>query len=514
MNGAQSLIQTLVIGGVEVCFTNPGTSEMHFVAAVDKVKGMRTILGLFEGVCTGAADGYARMAGKPAATLLHLGPGLGNGFANLHNARRAGSPVVNIVGDHATYHLKYDAPLASDIESVARTVSGWVRSSGTAKNVPADGAAAIAAAMKPPGNVATLLLPADCSWNESAEPYPAPEIPGPSSVDSSVIKKVAAVLRTGEPAVILMAGSLLMEKGLRLGGRISRATGARIMGNRSNGRTQRGAGRAIIERLPYPIQSALKLLQGTAHLILVGAKPPVSFFAYPDMPGWLTPENCQIHTLAGECEDGVGALEALAEELNAPSEPALVYELDRPSPPAGRITPEKVWRALVAVMPENAIISDESVTSGHAVEQWTLGGPPHDWLNVTGGAIGQGMPVAVGAAMACPERKVFSMQSDGAGMYTLQALWTQARENLDIVTVIFANHAYKILQGELKRVGADSPGPKAERMLDLSDPNLDWVKLAGGMGVNAARAETAEEFNEQLRAAVQANGPHLIEVGV
>ncbi len=291
MTGAQSLLQTLVNGGVEMCFTNPGTSEMYFIAAVDRVRGMRTVLGLFEGVCTGAADGYARMAGKPAATLLHLGPGLGNGLANLHNARRANSPMINIVGDHTTYHLRHDPPLTTDIESIVRGFSGWVRRSRSAADVPADAADALVAAMTPPGQVATLILPADCSWNESREPAPGPRLPRPVPVEHATIRQIADVLRMREPAVILLSGTLLMEDGLRLAGRISHATGARIMGNRVNARSQRGAGRVVIERLPYPIAPALEMLQGTAHLILVGSPPPVPFFAWQGKPNWIIPED-------------------------------------------------------------------------------------------------------------------------------------------------------------------------------------------------------------------------------
>ena len=514
MNGAVSLLKTLVNGDVEVCFTNPGTSEMHFVAAADRVEGMRNVLGLFEGVCTGAADGYARMAGKPAATLLHLGPGLGNGLANLHNARRAQSPVVNIVGDHATYHLQYDAPLTTDIESIAKTVSGWVRTCKDASSVPKDAAAAIAASMIPPGQVATLVLPADCSWNESAAPASPPAIPAPAAVDPETIDRISKILRKREPTVILMGNPFFMEKALWLAGRISRATGARIMATRVNSRSERGAGRVNIERLPYPVEPALKMLEGTAHLILVGAKPPVSFFAWPNMPNWLTPKDCQIHTLATSQESGVDALEALAEALNAPAEPDGVNILNRPPLPTGKITAEKAWTALAALMPEHAIISDEGITSSREAYEWTTGAPAHDWLNVTGGAIGQGMPVATGAAVACPDRKVFSMQADGSGMYTLQSLWTQAHEKLDIVTVLFANNAYKILTGELRRVGVEWACPKAEALFELSRPNLDWVMLANGMGVHAERAATAEDFNRHLEAAIHTPGPHLIEVAL
>ncbi len=512
MNGAESLLRTLVNGGVRICFTNPGTSEMHFVAAADQVPEMRTVLGLFEGVCTGAADGYGRMAGKPAATLLHLGPGLGNGFANLHNARRANSPLVNIVGDHATYHLRHDPPLTSDIESIVQGFSGWVRRSRSAQDIPADAADAIRAAMTPPGGVATLILPADYSWNESRDPAPAPALPRPRPVDPATIRQTAALLRKGEPAVLFLSGSLFTEQGLRLAGRISRATGARIMGNRSVARAQRGAARVLVERLPYPVEPAMAMLKGVRHLVLAGTPPPVPFFAWPGKPDWIIPDTCRLQVLATPEEDCLAGLETLAEEVGATAEVSATDPGIRPPLPTGEITAEKVWRTLAALMPEGAIVSDEGITSSRDADGWTLGSPPHDWLNITGGAIGQGLPVATGAALACPDRKVFAMEADGSGMYTLQALWTQARERLDVVTVIFANRAYKILRGELSQMGIAAPGPKAAAMLDLGNPELDWVKLAEGMGVPASRSRTCAEFADQLRDAIQRPGPRLIEV--
>ncbi len=511
MTGAESLVHTLVNGGVDVCFANPGTSEMHFMVAADKIAGMRTILGLFEGVCTGAADGYARMAGKPAATLTHLGPGFGNALANAHNGRRAFSPMINIVGDHATYHIQHDPPLTTDIEAMAKTVSGWVRTSKDAPSVPRDAAAAVCAAMTPPGHVATLILPADCSWNESSGPAAVPDIPKPQPVASDTVDAIAAVLRKGEPAVILMASPFLMDDALWHAGRIARATGARILGNRANQRTHRGAGRVPFERVPYPVGPALRLLEGSAHMILVGAKPPVSFFAWKDQPNWLTPEDCRIHTLATPQQDGVAALKALADCLGTPPEPAVVNPLNRPELPTGNLTAEKAWRALAALMPEHAVIVDEGVTSSRDADGWMQGAPPHDWLNNTGGAIGMGMPVATGAAVACPDRRIFSMEADGSAMYTLQSLWTQAHENLDVVTVLFANRSYKILQGELARVGLENVSPTAQAQFELTPPDPDWVKLANGMGVPAKRAETAEDFNKHLEAAIASSGPHLIE---
>ncbi|MFA5027369.1 MAG: acetolactate synthase large subunit [Candidatus Methylomirabilota bacterium] len=511
MTGAQSLLQTLVNGGVKICFANPGTSEMHFIAAADRVPGMRTVLGLFEGVCTGAADGYARMAGTPAATLLHLGPGLGNGFANLHNARRAPSPMVNIVGDHATYHLRHDPPLATDIEAIVRGLSGWVRRSRSAADVPRDAAETLAAALTPPGQVATLILPADCSWSESREPAPAPVVPAPAPVDPAAIRRVADLLRGREPVMLLLGGPLLMEDGLRLAGRIARATGARILGHRVTSRIQRGAGRVVLERLPYPVEPAIEMLRGAAHLVLAGASLPVPFFAWQGKPSWIIPDSCRVHALAAPGEDCRGALEALAEMLGAGPEVSAVAPQARPPLPGGALTAETAWRALAALMPEGAIVSDEGVSSSRAADGWTAGAPPHDWLNVTGGSIGQGLPVATGAALACPGRKVFAMESDGAGMYTLQALWTQARERLDVVTVIFANRAYQILQGEYRQAGLGEAGPKAAAMLEIGHPDLDWVKLAEGMGVPGSRAETAEAFADQLRDAIRQPGPRLIE---
>lgn len=512
MNGAHSLIQTLVNGGVDTCFTNPGTSEMHFVAAVDKVPAMQTVLCLFEGVCTGAADGYARMAGKPAATLLHLGPGLGNGFANLHNARRAHTPMINVVGDHATNHLRYDAPLTSDIASVAQPVSAWVHACKDAAGVPGAAAAAIAAARQPPGQIATLILPADCAWGESVEPAPATATAPPAAVDPAAIRRAAELLRNSKSTVFYIGGMAATKAGLHLGSRICQATGARLISQRVNARMTLGVGTPRFERVPYAVPQALKLLEGTAQMILVGAQPPVAFFAYPNQPSQMMPPDCLLHTLATPAEDILAALDALAEEVNAPHDVGPVQTLQRPPLPTGDLKPEKVWAALAALMPEDAIISDESVTASFGAGKWMAGAPPHDWLSNMGGSIGQGIPVATGAAVACPGRKVINTQADGSAMYTLQALWTQARERLDVITLLFSNRAYAILQGELQRVGADSNSRKAQEMLDLSNPTLDWVKLANGMGVEASRATSAEALADQLAAALQMHGPHLIEV--
>ncbi len=511
MNGAESLVRTLVGGGVDVCFTNPGTSEMHFVAALDRVDGIRCVLGLFEGVVTGAADGYARMADKPAATLLHLGPGLGNGIANLHNAKKAMTPVVNIVGDHATYHVRHDAPLTADIEGIARPVSDWVRTSPDARSVAADGAEAIAAAMTPPGQVATLILPADTAWNESDGPAPLPAVPGRNAANVSAVSETARLLRSGENCALLLAGRALREDALHAAGRIAKATGARLMCPMSNARLQRGAGRVMVERVPYPVDLALAMLADVRHIILVGSKAPVAFFAYPDKPSVLTPDGCRAHTMAGPGDDLLGALEGLADELGAPLDATHVASPERPERGTGVLDVGALANTISALMPENAIIVDEGITVGRQVPAKTRGAPPHDWLQITGGSIGIGLPLAVGAAIACPDRPVIGLQADGSGMYTLQALWTQVREGLNITTVIFANRAYACLRDELTNVGALNPGRKALDMLDIGNPDLDWVSLAAGMGMEAGRATTAEEFNRQFAAGLACQGPYLIE---
>ena len=513
MNGAQALVRTLVGCGVDICFTNPGTSEMHFVAALDAVREMRGVLALFEGVATGAADGYARMAGRPAATLLHLGPGLGNGLANLHNARKGRVPVVNIVGDHATYHTKYDANLQSDIETVARNVSRFVRTARRPEETGTAAAAAVAAAQGPPGEVATLILPADACWLPGGVVAPAMPARSRAEVAGDVIEEIARVLRSGEPACLFLGGAALRERGLLAASRVAKAAGAKLLCETFPARLERGAGLPAVARLAYFAEFAMQQLAGLRHLVLVDAKSPVSFFAYPGKPSDLVPEGCAVHTLATGENDAAGALDALAERLDAPRE-AERQPAARPPLPTGDLTADAVAQALGALMPEGAIVSDEAITSGLLAPVHTAGAPRHDWLSLTGGAIGQGLPVATGAALACPGRKVVCLEAEGSALYTIQSLWTQAREGLDVVTVIYNNRSYAILNLELSRVGAEPPGPKALAMLDLSRPDLDFVAIARGFGVPASRATSADDFAKQLARALAEPGPALIEAMV
>jgi acetolactate synthase-1/2/3 large subunit len=514
MNGAQSLLRTLVACGVDTCFMNPGTSEMHFVAALDSVPEMRGVLALFEGVATGAADGYARMAERPAAVLLHLGPGLGNGLANLHNARKGQVPVVNIVGDHATYHKQYDSQLESDIETVARNVSTFVRRSAKTAELGEDAAATVAAAIGPPGQVATLVLPADVSWSDggvaaSGRDRTAP----PAPPDPGAVGAVARALRSGERTGIVVGGRACMAPALATLGAIATACGTRLLSETFVARLQRGAGIVAPERIAYLGEMAAAQLEGLRYLVLVDAKSPVSFFAYPGKPSDLVPHDCEVLTLAGPADDAAAAIEALASELNVrPGRgSASVPSLGRPALPTGPLTAASAGEVVGALLPEGAIVADEANTSGVFVAGPTASAPPHDWLMLTGGAIGIGLPLAAGAAAACPERRVLALEADGSAMYTCQAWWTMARQQLDVTTVIYSNRSYAILNMELHRVGAQAEGPRAKAMLDLTRPDLDFVALARGMGVPATRATTAEEFADQLGRSLSTPGPSVVE---
>jgi acetolactate synthase I/II/III large subunit len=513
MNGARSLLATLTGNGISVCFANPGTSEMHLVAALDQVAGMRCVLGLFEGVVTGAADGYARMTGRPAATLLHLGPGLANGLSNLHNAMRAQSPVVNVIGDHATYHRRYDAPLTSDVEGTARPFSHWVRTTPDAGSVAADAAAAIAAARTAPGRVASLIVPADAAWSPlTTAPSPVTAVvPAPPRVPEAAVDAAARILRSGLRAALLLGPQATGEAPLELAGQIAAATGARLCSPTQNARITRGAGRVPVQRIPYPVDQAVAVLADVQDLILVGAKPPVAFFAYPGKPSRLEPPGTRIHELARPDQDVPGALTALCDALGAGGASPRRAAPSRPALPGGTLTPAKTGAVLAALIPENAVVIDESITTGRSFLADTAGSPPHDWILPTGGSIGYALPCAAGAAIASPGRKVIVLESDGSGMYMPQALWTHAREQLDILTIVFANRAYQILRHELSSVGAAAGGPRAEALMDLGRPDIDWVSLARTFGLAAFRAATADELARHVRDGLAVQGPVLIE---
>jgi len=512
MNGAESLIRTAAAAGVEVCFANPGTTEMPLVAALDSSDGIRAVLGLFEGVCTGAADGYARMSGKPALTLLHLGPGFANGIANLHNARRARSPIVNLIGDHATWHAAADAPLASDIVSLAKPVSGWIRSVKSAKAVAGDTADAIAAAGSFPGQIATLIIPSDCQWDLADGPAKPVAVAKLRAVSDLAVKAAAEELRAGAKAGLLLGAGGIGERGLGAVARIAAKTQCRLICETFPARIERGAGMPALERLPYFPEQALEALSPLETIVLAGAKSPVAFFGYPKMPSSLVPEGRRVVELAAPTDDVIAALEALADALGAPRAVSPASKVTRPERPTGKLNALTVGAAVAAMLPENAIVMDEAATTGLPFFAASAGAPRHSYMALTGGAIGQGLPCATGAAVACPDRRVIAFQADGSGMYTQQSFWTQAREQLNVTTLLCNNHSYRILQVELARAGVTEPGRKAKSLTDLSNPDIDWRGLAKSMGIPGVRVEDAESLCKELERAIATPGPNIIEM--
>jgi len=513
MNGAENLIRALVRNGVDTCFTNPGTSEIHLVAGLDRITEIRCVLGLFEGVVTGAADGYARMTGKPACTLLHLGPGFSNGLANLHNASRAHVPMINVIGQHATHHLCHDTPLTSDIEAIARPHSKWLRTCRSSDNVGRDTAEAVAASNTAPGQIATLIVPADIAWSEGGSvvvlPVPVPKAPTPAP---AAVERAAAMLRSGEKTAVLLTGNALYGRGLAVAGRIAESTGAKLFAPYPVTRLERGAGLPPVDRVAYVLEQAREQLKDFRQLILVGAQAPVAYFAYPGKDSAFTSPDCEIHTLASPGEDYVGALEALEAALSLPRIELAGEKATRPQLPDGDITLSGLAAIVGTLLPENAVVVDESMTSGRGMMASTRGAPPHDWLGNTGGSIGIAMPLAVGAAVACPDRRVLCLTADGSGMYTLQALWTMAREGLHVTTVVFANRDYAVLKREFSYLGVGTPGTRALDMFEIGRPDLNWVRLAKGMGVPGTRVTSLAEFAKALRKGFESEGPTLIEV--
>ncbi|PVM94147.1 acetolactate synthase large subunit [Caulobacter endophyticus] len=512
MNGADALITTLADNGVTACFANPGTSEMQFVSALDREPRMRSILCLFEGVATGAADGYGRIAGRPACTLLHLGPGYANGAANLHNARRAFTPIVNVVGDHATYHRGFDAPLNSDIAALAAPNSLWAKSAETADSVGPLAAEAITASYGTPAGNACLILPADAAWNEATVQGGLAEVPVPAAPDAEAVAAVAHAVKAARAPVLLLGSGACREDGLAAAARLA-ALGIRVLTDTFTARQARGEGRFRPDKLPYFGEQALKDLDGADLMVLVATERPVAFFAYPDRPSVLVPEHCGLETLCGREVDAAAALNALADALEAPAA-GPVEPYAPPPAPAGKLDAWAIGAAIARHMPADAVISDDAVTAGLPIFTQTRAARAHDWLSLTGGAIGQGIPLAIGAAVARPDAKVLALTGDGAGMYTVQGLWTIARERLDVVVVVFANHVYRILGIELGRTGAGAAGPAASKLLDIGDPRIDWVAVSQGMGVPAQRVDTAEAFDEAFERAMAAKGPRLIEAAL
>ena len=511
MNGAESLVKTMLQNGVDTVFANPGTSEMHFVAALDSHPEMNCSLCLFEGGTSGAADGYFRMKRDVAGTLLHLAPGFGNAFANIHNARKAQSGVLNIVGEHATHHLRYESPLKGDIQGISQAVSHFTRVSPDARSVATDGAAAITAARSRNGQIATLVLPANTAWEQAVTPAACPA-PAPLHRPSDGDITATAALLSQPGAALMIGGAALFGEARQLAGKIAARTGCRLLADTFVPRIAKGAGAAMIEQLPYAVEPKIAQLAGTTSITLLGSGRPVAFFAYPGKPSLPEPPGCTLDELCTPEMDIDWTLNALADALDAHTSPARIHDLRLPDLPTGALTLEKIGASLANLIPENAILVNESVTATAHFMPPLANARAHDTLGGTGGAIGICLPCATGAATACPDRKVIAMTGDGSAMYTVQSLWTMARESLDITVIVFANRGYQILRDELANVGVNSYGANARAMFDVENPVLDWVALARGHGLPATRCADMASFNSALAAGLQSGGPSLIEV--
>ncbi|MDZ7675570.1 MAG: acetolactate synthase large subunit [Acidimicrobiales bacterium] len=511
MNGAELALRSATSAGVEVCFANPGTTEMELVDAVDRVSGLRAVLGLFEGVVTGAADGYGRVTGRPALTLLHLGPGFANGIANLHNARRARTPVVNLIGDHASWHVGADAPLTSDIVSLATPVSKHVATVPAAARAGTTVLEAVATATSPPTGVATVIVPQDAAWGRAGLHDATAAEPTTFEPDPEAVAEAAARLRQG-PAAVLLVGGVVRRAELESAARIRAATGCRVRLDTFPAVLEQGRGLPRFDNVPYFPEQAVDALADVETVVTAGTREPVAFFGYENLGrSRLLPEGCMVTSVAPAGVRGHVGLDALAAELDLDDAPATVDEPDAPVVPTGDLDVMTLGATLAAIQPEGAIVVNESATSGLGWAVSAPGAPPHEVFSLTGGAIGQGLPNAVGAAVAAPDRKVIALQADGSGLYTVQSLWTMARESLDVTVVVCANQVYRILQMEMHRTGHDDAGPEARALLDLHDPAPDWVALARGFGVEAVKAGTVGELRAGIEQGLATEGPFLVE---
>jgi acetolactate synthase-1/2/3 large subunit len=510
MNGAELLLKTAIKAGIEVCFSNPGTTEMPLVNAFDKYPGIRPVLGLFEGVCTGAADGYARMAQKPAMTLLHLGPGFGNGIANLHNAKRAKTPLFNVVGEHASWHLPYDPLLAMDIEALAGSVSQWFHTVKDPEQIMSDTARAIVSAQK--GAISTLIVPCDYQWAEVEDGEITLPAPDKQPVDTEVIQTAADLLLSKRKCAVIIGGQAASEKGLATLARIKSAVSCDLYYETFPARIEQGAGYPDMYRIPYLPEMAIDLLKQYEIILCLGVREPVAFFGYQGMPSLFTSKTQEKLIIETRDESLLDALNSIAAIIKAPDQanPEILSSYNPPLIPSGPLDGAKAGQVVAALQPANAIVVEEAITNGFVYHLVTNNIRPFTMLTLTGGSIGQGPACAAGAAIACPDRPVINYQADGSAMYTVQSLWTQTRENLNVTTLICSNRSYDILNMEMTRSGNTSPGVNAKRMTDLT--GIDWVKLGEAQGVPSVSVNTCEALADAMEKALAEEGPHLIEM--
>jgi len=510
MNGSECLVGTLINHGVDLLFTNPGTSEVGLLAEIGSSEQIRAVPVLFEGIAAGAADGYFRMTGRPAATMLHVGPGLANAWSALHNAAKARSGVVNIVGQLSEAHLELESPLKSDILALATSVSDVVRYPLSTARVGIDAKAAADAAKR--GKVATLVMANDVGWCDGAELATPPEAQD-ADTHGALDPAAMTALKQG-PRTLLLLGGLALDVGAqRDAAAIASATGCSVMIEWASARCERGGDLPSWARIPYPVDEAVRALVAYDTIVLCGATEPIAFFNYCNSPSRLAAPSTRVIDLHPEGADERPALSAARRALA--SDPA------RPChPPAARYTygapksPDPVSAAIAAALPQDAIIVNEAITSASDLFAASAAAPRHTWLDNLGGSIGFALPVSIGAAIGAPDRRVITLCGDGSTMYSPQGLWTIAREELDITVLVFANQAYKILVSELVRTSDTNLDDQAVSLLQLNNPEIRWTELAHSLGVASTRVSSCDQLKSALMSAFGTKGPRLIEVAI
>ncbi len=511
MMGAQWMLKSAAAAGIEVCFANPGTTELPFVAAMDRATEIRPLLGLFEGVCSGAADGYYRIRRKPAMTLTHLGPGFANAIANFHNARRARSAIFNVIGEHMSWHVAADPPLASDIESLARPVSAGVWRADTPATLHNATVGALQG-LQQRGGIQTLILPMDLQEDPVQHSIAAPvAAQAAADYDAAAVATVAADITAGRKVLLYLGADALGEAALRRLARLAALPNVELVGETFPAASEHGRGLPAIKRLVALAEKAHPYLLGFERVAVLAAEPPVAFFGARGLPSHLG-DPARMATVCGPGGRVAEALEELLARVRPAAAPASTVQRVSDTDLGESLTPESASRVVAAHLPANAIVSAEGATLGFPFNALASQAERHTTIVLTGGAIGQGLPSAFGASVAAPDRKVVALQSDGSALFTIQALWSMAREGSDVVVILASNQRYNILINEMSRNGYALTSPPVRDLLNLARPAVDWQALSTSFGVPSNRVESVSALRRAFQAALAERGPRLIEV--
>ena len=517
MNGAAAFFKSIVDNGIDTIFACPGTSEMQVVDEVG-YSNLRVVLCLFENSVTGMADGYARMLDKPALGMVHVTCGLTNALANMHNARIANSRMIIFGGGVHVAH-EVNEPVHSMLQRqpyVAQIAAQCVIEARSPDQLAAAATQALKASNDGAGKIVYVYGPNNAVWGESSfQGKLTSSAEQRQRVSTATISSIADTLKAGKKTAFILDNLALREEGLEILGRIAEGAGGRLFREWLPSRIAMGAGRVRTETLPYGGAEGRELLSEFDQIVLVGAKIPVCPFSYENQPWVKIPENCNVHTLATADHDILAALEELATQLDLPEKASNRYNRKPGEPPTGPLSGNSIVQSLSILMPADSIVLDEAMLENVMFPLLMDGAAPFDFMAACpGGAIGAGPPVACGAAIACPNRKVILLEGDFSLMQGNTALWSMAQHNLDICVINYNNEGSASLSTELARVRQGEAQPKSIELLRIRKPTIDYAAMAESMGVPASRAETAEEFHLQLTKAMSTKGPHFIDANI